>query len=87
MATGIAKELLNLADVKILHGQDPSVARELTELLGLGPIAEHLISDWASQRTGRALWCVGRQLYKVQTVLHPAAAAFTYSHQAIDGAR
>jgi hypothetical protein len=21
---------------------------------------------------GRALWCVGEQLYKVQTVLHPA---------------
>ena len=53
----------------------------------LGPIAEHLMADWATQRKGRALWCVGKQIYKVQTVLHPAAAAFTYTNQAIDGAR
>ena len=86
-ATAIAKELLNLADLKILHGQDPSVAHELADLLELGPIAEHLMADWATQRKGRALWCVGKQLYKVQTVLHPAAAAFTYTNQAIDGAR
>ena len=86
-ATAIAKELLNLADLKILHGQDPSVARELADLLELGPIAEHLMADWATQRKGRALWCVGKQIYKVQTVLHPAAAAFTYTNQAIDGAR
>ena len=86
-ATAIAKELLNLADLKILHGQDPSVARELADLLELGPIAEHLMADWATQRKGRALWCVAKQLYKVQTVLHPAAAAFTYTNQAIDGAR
>ena len=70
-ATAIAKELLNLADLKILHGQDPSVARELAELLELGHIAEHLMADWATQRKGRALWCVGKQIYKVQTVLHP----------------
>ncbi len=86
-ATAIAKELLNLADVKILHGQDPRVAHELAELLELGPIAEHLMSNWATQRKGRALWCVGKQLYKVQTILHPAAAAFTYTNQAIDSAR
>ena len=85
-ATAIAKELLNLADLKILHGQDPSVAHELAELLELGPIAEHLMANGATQRKGRALWCVGKQLYKVQTVLHPAAAAFTYTNQAIDSA-
>ncbi len=66
---------------------DPSVAHELADLLELGPIAEHLMADWATQRKGRALWCVGKQIYKVQTVLHPAAAAFTYTNQAIDGAR
>ena len=45
------------------------------------------MADWATQRKGRALWCVGKHIYKVQTVLHPAAAAFTYTNQAIDGAR
>ena len=50
-------------------------------------IAEHLMADWATQRKSRALWCVGKQIYKVQTVLHPAAAASTYTNQAIDGAR
>lgn len=86
-ATAIAKELINLADIKILHGQDPVVAHELADLLNLGPIAEHLMADWATQRKGRALWCVGNQIYKVQTVLHPAAARFSYTNQAIDTAR
>ena len=72
-----------------IHWMSPQTAaeRELAELLELGPIAEHLMADWATQRKGRALWCVGKQIYKVQTVLHPAAAAFTYTNQAIDGAR
>lgn len=33
-ATAIAKELLNLTDLKILHGQDPSVARSKQEMRG-----------------------------------------------------
>jgi hypothetical protein len=86
-AVAIAKDLLNLADTKILHGQDPSAAHQLAELLELGPIEEHLMTDWATQRTGRALWCVGRQTYRVQTVLHPAAAALSDTNQALERAR
>jgi hypothetical protein len=85
-ATAIAKELLHLADIKILHGQDPKIGDELEELLDLGPIARGLVTDWATQRKGRAVWCVGDQLYKVQTVVPPAAQAFTYTNQAIDSA-
>ena len=32
------------------------------------------------------LWCVGEQLYKVQTVLHPAEQALTYTNDAIQTA-
>ena len=39
-AAAIAKDLLHLADIKILHGQDLGVALELEQMLGLGPI-EH----------------------------------------------
>ena len=85
-ATAIAKDLLHLADVKILHGQDPAVAAELERMLGLGPIAQHLVIGWAMQGKGRAVWCVGEQLYKVQTVLHPLEADLTYTNHALDGA-
>ena len=71
-AVAIAKDLLHLADIKVLHGQDLAVAEELDRLLGLGPIAQDLVTGWAMHGKGRALWCVGEQLYKVQTVLHPA---------------
>jgi hypothetical protein len=82
-AVAIAKDLLHLADIKILHGQDLAVARELDGLLGLGPIAQDLVTGWAMHRKGRALWCVGEQLYKVQTVLHPAELDLTYTNDAI----
>jgi hypothetical protein len=82
-AVAIAKDLLHLADIKILHGQDLAVARELEGLLGLGPIAQDLVTGWAMHGKGRALWCVGEQLYKVQTVLHPAELDLTYTNDAI----
>jgi hypothetical protein len=85
-AVAIAKDLLHLADIKILHGQDLAVAEDLDRLLGLGPIAQQLVTGWAMQGKGRALWCVGDQLYKVQTVLHPAEAALTYTNDAIQTA-
>jgi hypothetical protein len=84
-ATAIAKDLLHLADVKILHGQDLAVATELERMLGLGPIAQSLVTGWAMQGKGRALWCVGEQMYKVQTVLHPLERDLTYTNQALDG--
>ena len=85
-AVTIAKDLLHLADIKILHGQDAAVAAELETLLGLGPIARDLVTGWAMNGKGRALWCVGEQAYKVQTVLHPAELALTFTNEAIRGA-
>jgi hypothetical protein len=35
-AANIARDLLHLADIKILHGQKPGVANELDAMLGLG---------------------------------------------------
>ncbi len=63
--------LLELGDIKILGGQRSRVARELDSMLGLGPIAQDLVSGWAMQGQGRGLWCVGDDMYKVQIVLHP----------------
>jgi len=58
-AVAIAKDLLHLADIKVLHGQHLAVAEELDNLLGLGPIAQDLVTGWAMHGKGRALWCVG----------------------------
>ena len=58
-AVAIAKDLLHLADIKILHGQDAAVARDLEQLMGLGPIAQDVVTGWAMHGKGRALWCVG----------------------------
>lgn len=82
----IAKDLLDLADVKILHGQNPKVARELDSMLGLGPIAQDLVTGWANHGKGRALWCVGETTYKVQTVLHPVEMELTWTNDAIESA-
>jgi hypothetical protein len=86
-AAAIAKDLLHLADIKILHGQDHGVALELEQMLGLGPIARDIVTTWSMQGKGRALWCVGDQQYKVQTVLHPAEEQLTYTNEAIAGGR
>ena len=85
-AAMIAKDLLELADIKILGGQKPRVARELDSMLGFGPIAQDLVSGWAMQDKGRALWCVGDATYKVQTVLHPLEKKLYYTNEAIESA-
>lgn len=86
-ATAIAKDLLHLADIKILHGQDQAVGEELERLLGLGPIAQDLVTGWAMHGKGRALWCVGDRQYKVATILHPAEMTLAYTNDALDSAR
>jgi hypothetical protein len=86
-AAMIAKDLLELADIKILGGQKPRVAEELDSMLGLGPIAQSLVSGWAMQGKGRALWSVGDSAYKVQTVLHPVERQLFYTNEAIAAAR
>ena len=85
-AAMIAKDLLELADIKILGGQKPRVARELDSMLGFGPIAQDLVSGWAMQDKGRALWCIGDATYKVQTVLHPLEKQLYYTNEAIEAA-
>ena len=81
-----AKDLLELADIKILGGQKLRVARELDSMLGFGPIAQDLVSGWAMHDKGRALWCVGDATYKVQTVLHPLEKKLYYTNEAIEAA-
>jgi len=85
-AVAIAKDLLHLADIKILHGQQAGVAAELDSLLGLGPLARDLITGWAMHGKGRGLWCVGEQTYKVATVLTAAERQLTWTNEAIQGA-
>lgn len=85
-AATIAKDLLDLVDVKILGGQKPKIARELDSILGMGPVSQDLVSGWAMQRKGRALWCVGESTYKVQTILHPAEEHITWTNEAIEAA-
>lgn len=85
-ATAIAKDLLELADIKILGGQKPRVAQELDSMLGLGDLAQDLVSGWAMQGKGRGLWCVGDSMYKAQTVLHPTERELYYTNAAIEAA-
>ena len=82
-AAQIAKDLLNLADVRILMGQDESVASELGRLLGLTDLQQAVVTGWAMQEKGRALWMVGDQRYKVQTLLTPLERRLTYTNDAI----
>lgn len=84
-AAQIAKDLLHLADVRILMGQDEEVATELSHLLGLSEMQQRLVTGWAMQDKGRALWMVGDQRYKVQTVLTPLERQLTYTNQAAAG--
>jgi hypothetical protein len=85
-AVAIARDLLHLGDIKVLHGQDEAVAAELGELLGLRPMAQDLITRWAMGGRGRALWLVGDQEYKVQVVRTPAEEALTWTNDALGGA-
>ena len=86
-AANIARDLMHLADIKIMHGQKPGVATELDTMLGLGPLATGVMTDWAMQRKGRALWLVGERPYKVETRLHPAEQHLTWTHDALEAAR
>lgn len=82
-AAQIAKDLLHLADVRILMGQDEEVGNELGHLLGLTRMQQDLVTGWAMQDKGRALWMVGDQRYKIQTVLTPVERRLTYTNDAV----
>jgi hypothetical protein len=82
-AAQIAKDLLNLSDVRILMGQDEAVAAELGGLLGLTDMQQDAVTGWAMQDKGRALWMVGEQRYKVVTLLTPLERRLTFTNDAI----
>jgi hypothetical protein len=67
-AVAIAKDLIHLCGTKVLAGQDEKIGEELSDLVGLAPMAQRLVTDWATGGKGRALWLVGSHLAKVQTV-------------------
>jgi hypothetical protein len=86
-AAQIAKDMVHLADTKVLFGQDQKVGEELAELLGLSEKALGLVTRWAKMDKGRALWLVGDECHKVQHVLHPLELNLTYTQDALEAAK
>jgi len=84
-ADRIARDLLHLADTKVLFGQDQAVGDELGDLLGLSPIAQDIVTGWGMAARGRALWLVGDRKYKVSSVRHPLEEALTFTNDALAG--
>jgi type IV secretory pathway TrbD component len=84
-AAAIAKDLLHLCDVRVLHGQDRRVGDELGTMLGLNPMAQRVVTHWAMAGVGRALWLVGDRAFKVQTVLTEPELRLTYTNEALTG--
>ncbi len=82
-AVAIAKDLLHLADIRILHGQDKAVADELADLLGLNSMAQQLVTGWAMGGKGRALWTVGERQFKVECRMTPLELDLTYTNEAL----
>lgn len=85
-ATQIARDLLHLSDIRVLMGQDGEVADELGTLLGLNRMQRDVVTNWAMQEKGRALWLVGDRRFKVQTLLTPTEQRLTYTNDAVAGA-
>jgi type IV secretory pathway VirB4 component len=72
----IAKDLLALCSTRILCGQSTRVADELADDFALSEREQQVITGWAMERPGRALWKIeNRPGFKVQTVLSPTEAA------------
>ncbi|WP_224392864.1 ATP-binding protein [Pseudonocardia sp. ICBG1293] len=66
----IAKDLLALCSTRILLGQSTRVGDELAEDLGLTEREQAVITGWAMESPGRALWKLeNRPGMKIQTVL------------------
>jgi hypothetical protein len=82
-AVAIAKDLMHLCATKVLLGQDDKIGDELSALLGLTPMAERIVTDWATAARGRALWLVGSHVAKVQTVRTSIDIALTDTNDAI----
>ncbi len=83
-AVAIAKDLMHMCGTKILLGQDEKIGDDLSTLLGLAPMAERIVTDWAPAAKGRALWLVGNREFKVQTIRSRAEVTLTDTNAAID---
>jgi type IV secretory pathway TrbD component len=83
-AVAIAKDLMHMCGTKILLGQDEKIGDDLSMLLGLAPMAEHIVTDWAPAAKGRALWLVGHREFKVQTIRSRTEVTLTDTNAAID---
>ena len=82
-AVAIAKDLLHLCATKVLLGQDDQIGDELSALLGLSPIAQRIVTGWATAAKGRALWLAGSHVAKVHTVRTAIDVALTDTNDAI----
>ena len=82
-AVAIAKDLMHLCATKVLLGQDDQIGDELSDLLGLTPMSEGIVTDWATAAKGRALWMIGSHVAKVQTVRTSIDMALTDTNEAI----
>jgi hypothetical protein len=85
-AVAIAKELLHLCSTKILLGQDEAIGDELSGLLGLSPMAQRIVTGWATGGQGRALWVVGGRHFQVTGIRTAVEAALTDTNHAINSA-
>lgn len=86
-AVAIAKELLHLCSTKVLLGQDEAIGDELSGLLGLTPMAERIVTGWATGGRGRALWVVGGRQFQVSAVLTGLEARLTDTNAAFTSNR
>ncbi len=82
-AVAIATDLIHLCGTKILLGQDDKIGQELSGLLGLAPVAQRIVTDWAPAGRGRALWVVGSRQFKVQAIRSSVETALTDTNQAL----
>ena len=85
-AVAIATDLMHLCSTKVLFGQDEKIAQELAEMLELPLMAETIVSGWATQSKGRALWVVGNHYAKVASVRTPIDVALTDTNDALTAA-
>jgi hypothetical protein len=86
-AVAIAKDLMHLCGTKILLGQDEKISDELSALLGLAPMAQRIVTHWATAAKGRALWLVGSREFKVATIRSATEVALTDTNAALTDAR
>lgn len=82
-AVAIAKDLMHMCGTKVLLGQDEKIGDDLSTLLGLAPMAEQIVTDWATAAKGRALWLVGNREFKVQTIRSATEVALTDTNDQI----